>query len=237
MIITVKFDIPGWLEKIVRLLMQLYVRVGYGRLFKAIVLTQGKFAIVDAEDYERLNKYKWHTMRDRCTWYAVRSVRVGGKQGLMRVFMHREIVKVAENRCVDHINHKGLDNRKANLRAATRSENCCNRRKTWAKTWSRYKGVSWRVRDKRWSATITINGSVKFLGVFGEEISAAKAYDAAAQKYHGRFAVLNFKHQKLPAAQAAEARRSYPRQRQVPAQNRCGPCIYHPDWCYLPCSA
>jgi len=107
--------------------------------------------------------------------------------------MHREIIKAPDCFCVDHINHKGFDNRKVNLRLATPSQSCCNRRKTSTGTWSRYKGVSWRIRDKRWSATIAINRSSKFLGVFRDEIAAAKAYDAAANKYHRQFAVLNFK--------------------------------------------
>jgi len=108
--------------------------------------------------------------------------------------MHRKILKAPDSFIVDHINHNGLDNRKANLRLATHSQSACNRRKSSAKTWSKYKGVSWRISDKRWSAAIGINNRAKWLGLFTDEISAAKAYDAAARKYHGEFASLNFEY-------------------------------------------
>ena len=175
----------------------MYRRLRYGHAFRTIPLTRGKFAIVDAEDYPWLNKYKWYTVPDRCTCYAGRDLRLPKSGSYMRIRMHQQILEPPAGFCVDHINHNGLDNRKANLRSATHSQNCCNRRKTSARTWSRYKGVSWRIHDKRWTAAIKINGQTRFLGRFRDEVAAAKAYDAAARKYHGQFAALNFENGKL----------------------------------------
>jgi len=98
--------------------------------------------------------------------------------------MHREVIKVGCGLVVDHINHNGLDNRKSNLRVATRWQNAQNRRKTSKRTASIYKGVSWNKRDKRWFAEIRVNDKCRDLGYFEDETAAAKAYDEAARKYH-----------------------------------------------------
>lgn len=149
---------------------------------KKIPLTQGKFALVDDEDFDRVSKLKWHTKPVYGGWYAATWVGRGE-----RLLMHRFIVPGVFR--LDHKNKDGLDNQKENLRPATRSQYQANRRKlTLAE--SDFKGVS-RNRSK-WRAMIGVEGKRFHLGNFDDEISAAHAYDEAAIKSFGEFARLNF---------------------------------------------
>ena len=104
------------------------------------------------------------------------------------LFLHRFVTKVQRGLYVDHIDHNTLNNLRSNLRICTQSENQGNRRKTANKT-SIYKGVS-KARH-RWMSVITKEGKNYFLGYFLTEIEAAAAYDVAAKKIFGEFALLN----------------------------------------------
>jgi len=162
---------------------------------KLLPLSQNKFAIVDADDYDRLNKYKWCVSRARHTNYAMRRTkgkRVKGKRVNRKlVLMHRFIMNAPRHLVVDHRNHNGLDNRRENLRLCTRAENSRNRR-PFRLNGSKYKGVSWDKERKLFVASIRCNGKYYHLGRFKSEIKAAKAYDKKARELFGEFAYLNF---------------------------------------------
>ena len=150
---------------------------------KEIPLTQGKVALVDDADYKQLILYRWRVAKQRHTWYAYcRKI---------SQYMHRVIMQPPEGFFVDHINHNGLDNQRKNLRLCTTRQNLRNQRK-WKAASSRFKGVSWDKVHNCWQSFIWVSGRNKRIGVFENEIEAAKAYDEAAKRYFGIFACLNF---------------------------------------------
>jgi hypothetical protein len=103
------------------------------------------------------------------------------------ILMHVLITGIGTG--IDHANSDGLDNQRANLRQAGQGLNCANMRPSAGKT-SQFKGVR-RHREGKWEARIRIGRPV-YLGLFGSEESAARAYDAAASEAWGEFARLNF---------------------------------------------
>ena len=190
--IQLVIPIPDRLERILVLPVLLYWRIRYGYTFRLIPLTQRKYAIVDPDDYYWLSKHKWTTSRVFTKFYAVRSelCKTSGKRKTYR--MQREVAHTPEGLECDHINSNSLDNRKANLRSATRQQNCWNSSKRKPRSLSKYKGVSRKKRGQPWKAILTVNGKKIYLGCFDNQKQAAKAYDAAAKKFFGEFATLNF---------------------------------------------
>jgi len=142
--------------------------------------------------YNRLRKYEWLTKKGKNSFYARRRVAGGKGKKETLIYMHQEIIEVPEGMVVDHINHDGMDNRGANLRPATYSQNLYHRKKRSGAMYSKYKGVHWHKLHRKWLARITFKKKTIHLGYFTDEIDAAKAYDEAAKKYHGEFASLNF---------------------------------------------
>jgi len=149
-----------------------------------IPLTRGLHAIVDTKNFDCLNQHKWciQAARHGHTLYAVR--RAHGR----KIFMHREIMQPPPGMVVDHINRNGLDNREANLRNCTRLQNLQNR--YWDAGRSKFRGVH-PVGDK-WQANVVYNRRTIYLGLFDDEVEAAKARDRKAYELAGEFAYLNF---------------------------------------------
>ena len=105
--------------------------------------------------------------------------------------MHRQITSAPRGLIVDHININTLDNRKANLRFATFEQNCWNSRRGINEGTSKYRGVDWMKKAKKWRAKFKHNHKMVHLGVFDDEKEAARAYNKAVSEHRGEFAVLN----------------------------------------------
>jgi hypothetical protein len=134
--IKIRLYLPEFLFRLRVWIALRYRKMRYGYPFRKIPLTQGQYAIVDPEDYERLAKYKWFAKRCDGRFYAVRWAKN------KNVKMHQVILGSEEGKVIDHINGNGLDNRKANVRFATSEQNSWNQRKQRSKSSSKYKGVS-----------------------------------------------------------------------------------------------
>jgi len=185
-------NISEGVDWLIVLLVLLYRRLRYGYPFRKIPLTQGEFAIVDPEDYPHLAKYRWHLAKSPSGSYAARWHHPKHSKQRKKIWMHRQVISVPRGMVCDHKNRNGLDNRRANLRPATISQNLSNRAKRRTKTRSKYKGLEWDRIQRKWKARIQINSRKIYLGSFASQIDAAKSYDKAARKYHKEFAVLNF---------------------------------------------
>lgn len=154
-----------------------------------IVLSNGLRSLVDADIAAEFGCLRWdpHSSSGHST-YAVRRVYMRGVTYWFR--LHRVILDALPGQEVDHINGDGLDNRRCNLRLVHQQQNQMNRRAQRGS--SRFKGVSWHSSHRKWRAQIRHNGSKLWLGAFGSEDDAARAYDAAALELFGPYARVNF---------------------------------------------
>ncbi len=160
------------------------------------IISKGKeyTCLYDEQDHELICKYKWHISDG----YLRRSESVNGRTSGKK--FHREIFNLTDSKLeVDHINHDKADNRRCNLRITTHRNNSKNRSSKKNAT-SKYLGVHLQKCNNKiygtyqyFQARIRTDYELKYIGVFKNEEDAARAYDEAAKKYHGKFANLNFK--------------------------------------------
>jgi len=151
---------------------------------KEIKLTRGYTAIIDDEDYEKVKNIKWHY----ALGYAVCSIPKNGKR--VTVSMHRTIMDIPDGMEADHINRNKLDNRRGNLRTATRAQN--NQNQALRKD-NRYgfKGVWERKERNKFRVRIKVNKECFYFGTYYNIVDAALAYNLASLKYHGEYGYLN----------------------------------------------
>ena len=108
-----------------------------------------------------------------------------------KTYLHRWLLDAPRNKQVDHINGDPRDNRRSNLRLATNRQNQWNQG-SMRNSVSKYKGVGWCRRTESWQVAIKEGDSTVFIGRFGDEVEAAKAYDERARALHGEYGRYNF---------------------------------------------
>lgn len=157
-------------------------------IMKTINLNKGFVTLVDDEDYDFLNKFKWRVACYNHTNYARRTLWIKGENKSISLHMHRVIINPPKGMQVDHIDHNGLNNQKHNLRICSEQQNHRNK-----KPLGKYIGISWVKEYQKWRSYISINGKQIWLGAYSDAETAARVRDNASKKYFGEFAVLNFK--------------------------------------------
>jgi hypothetical protein len=156
---------------------------------KLIPLTQGQFAKVDDEDFDKFGLMRWHAQwdPDTKTFYACGKTRLPDGKYKFRS-LHRLIMNVSDQKIkVDHINHDGLDDQKLNLRTCDNSQNLRNRGSLDSNNTSGYRGVSFYKPNGKWVGKIRVSGRLLHLGYFPDKIDAAEAYAEASKTYFGEF--------------------------------------------------
>jgi len=139
---------------------------------KKIKLTKGKFALVDDKDFDWLNQWKWYFN----SGYAVRGCPE-------RILMHRVILDTPEDMVSDHINRNKLDNRRSNLRVATKSLNNFNT-KVRSDNKSGIKGIYWSKEHSKWRPSISKEGKRIYFGLFSELKDAVFKRKEMENKYY-----------------------------------------------------
>lgn len=161
---------------------------------RIIKLSRGQCAIVNTRDFTELSQWKWACQKDMSG--ALRAYRRGrisdGQRRGKIIYMHREIMRAPSGLDVDHINGNGLDNRRGNLRLATRKQNTRSQNGLYANNTSGFIGVSFSKSNEKWEARISPNGKSIIIGYFDDKEEAARARDKAALEHFGEFASLNF---------------------------------------------
>ena len=144
---------------------------------KQIPLTKNQFALVDDEDFDFLNQWKWYYTSHG---YAAKD----------KLYMHRLIMNSPKNKFIDHADTNRLNNQRENLRLCDNRQNHMNGKKHRDNK-SGFKGVVF-IKDNYYTARIKANGKIVYLGIYTSPIPAAMAYDAVAIKMFGKYARCNF---------------------------------------------
>jgi hypothetical protein len=161
---------------------------------KLIPLSRGLFALVDAEDFQRLSRHKWHANPSSTGDFYARTTVYNDDGSRVQLYMHREVMGISSGDCreVDHRNpSETLDNRKSNLRIASNlenSRNCRSKRRRKPGGENLPKGAYFATDKNKWTAQVRTGGRVVQCGYFSTPEEAGSAYAETVRAHHGEFA-------------------------------------------------
>lgn len=175
-------------------------------------LAGDRYVKVDPGDVPVLERYTWRPHIDIYGRISGIYTTMAHENGRRRsVYMHRLLMQPGPDTFVDHINGDVFDNRRINLRFATREENARNYKKPVTNT-SGFKGVSYNKSKNRWSDTISIGkGMQARVGYWRTVEDSVQAYDVACLIAHGDFARPNLPAEQYEHLAIGEARRVFDR--------------------------
>jgi hypothetical protein len=150
-----------------------------------VLLTKGFVALFSPERLPEVAPFRWCARVSKRRTHVYAGSQINGRLELM----HRHLAVPAAGQEVDHRDGNGLNNFDKNLRPCSHQQNTWNQRPPVAGS-SQFKGVS-RAGNGKWQAHIKANGVNHALGVFEDEVEAARTYDAAAVSLHGGYARTN----------------------------------------------
>ena len=156
---------------------------------KSVILTQGKMAFIDDEDFDKVSKYKWFAVKNGNTFYAGRYIS-GTKNPRKKEWMHHLIMgRPDEGYEIDHRDGDGCNNQKVNMRIVTHRINMQNIINSSTPS-SKYPGVSWHKLRNKWRSCFNIGNKQIHLGLFDNELDAYNKYKNAIENLENKNGLL-----------------------------------------------
>jgi hypothetical protein len=86
-----------------------------------IKLTRGLITVVNEDRFEEVNRYKWHSVKAACNFYAATWISIKGVK--RKVYLHRFLLHCYDKKQVHHKDGFTLNNLTENLEKCSQHKN------------------------------------------------------------------------------------------------------------------